>query len=203
MLSFKALAIFLLAVLFTACTSPNPSSEEDDIRAKQAYSAAATKSPTFSPLVGDTFSWYENGIIWSVPEGEPDANMLISHMMGQVKELLEKRGYRFTTDASNATYVLGLAVLDNQVESSKRVSQFFQVAPGMNAAEQDRTATVIAAVAKNNAWVLESGSQAIRNNLLWRSSVEAFVIEGLEPEERLRRIDRLTQVLMGSFPSGK
>jgi len=73
----------------------------------------------------------------------------------------------------------------------------------MNAAEQDRTATVIAAVAKNNAWVLESGNQAIRNNLLWRSSVEAFVIEGLEPEERLRRIDRLTQVLMGSFPSGK
>ena len=191
--------VSLLPFILLGCSVTPTSSNEVEKHA--VYSAISSVSPSFSPKQGETFTWYDKGIIWSEPEQrEPHAEM-VAHLLSQLGGEIQERGLLMTNMKEEADYVIGVAIIDNQSAASDKITSFFQLTPGLAMDSNRPNATVVVALVENKPWLLNPDNPWLKDSLLWRSAVEINLLAGSDLMTRKGRVDEMADVLVSQLPS--
>lgn len=196
-MSLKGFLSVALLLMLGGCSS---FSEPPQGPRAKAYAAVSTQSADFAPKAGQRVAWHPKGILWSMSHPVAHGEQLSQHLMAQLEAELTLRGLAVVTDAQQADYILGVAILDHQSEISEQVAGFFQISPGMMQPPAGQNASVMLAMVENQPWLFNSGRKILRQNLLWRSGLETQVLQQTNLGERKRRVEEMTQVLLKNFP---
>lgn len=190
------LSLSIVLLLFaTSCATDQDALMEDATE----YSAVSVTNPTFDPSVGQTFAWYAP-IIWS-SEAAVYNEAMRQELTTLVENELRSRGYRIIADREQADYVIGAALVDGDSQQSEQIRNFFRLFPaiGPSRANLPATTAMIGIVDHDHIASFEANDTV--DNILWRSSIQVFVVgESLSPELQRARLRGLAGRLMRSFP---
>lgn len=129
-LSHHRLAILLFNLLVLGISGCSSNSDARIVEDARRFSAVTRTDPAFRPQVGDTISWFGEVIV-------QDNNSAIKATEGQrelIHDIIERemirKLYRFTDDEAEADYVIAAAVLLDNSERSREITELVQINPG-------------------------------------------------------------------------
>ena len=186
-------AIFLLA--FIGCATK----EVETKHYIPEYSAVSVSNPLFTPSPGQTFAWYSPV---TIATGSQDVDAFLKkHSIPILNERLMAKGYKIVEDNNQANYIIGLAIVNNHSDQSKKISNFFHLFPSLNDQESNHeyATAYVGVIDRRHLELVESGTSA--EFLMWRSSVQAFAVrKDISSDQRLHRLQYLADTLMRGFP---
>ncbi len=180
-------------VLILASCAQSPSPEPDQAATTPTeYSAVSMTNPDFTPAVGATVRWYDDVFIIDGESALKINDEQKAWLKHTVQAHVEARGYRFV-DGDNADYELASALILDNSPAAQRIQSIAHVFPHLGTTVgQHEEGTMIVA--------LKSPWSPSFSSALWRSAIQAYVVDGQTPEAQRARTEALIVRLMDSLP---
>jgi hypothetical protein len=197
---FKMILVGSSLILLSACTGVGQ--EQNPVQVARTYSAVSFTDPGFTPEPGSSFAWYGSPV-WS-DNGEWDSQGIFGRAFQRSVSLrLQSRGYNVVYGLSEADYLVGVAMILPGGTRSDDIRDYFRMFPQLPESSSgfDRGQIIVGVVPAHRVAEIEAGSPPNRRALLWRSAIEAYVLD-LDPgsDESQQRIEGLSGILLESLP---
>ena len=185
----------IFALLLNGCAQQSERHVRSDAG---TYSSVAVSQPNFKPMKGQSFAWYGKPV-WSDSK-MANANT-DSQLVSAMNRQLADRGYRLSNEREQADYVIGMALITEGGTRNEELAQFFSIFPNLPKSAAGFKKGVIAVGVITPSQVSASGTAPDRQAVLWRSALEAFILdEAIDENQREERIRGFVSVLMKRFP---
>ncbi len=180
-------ALMCCASLVAACNGTSSTSPAATTDPLTRSSVVASASPEFTRPTGPALHWHSD-LIWSGSVTDT-SDASAAALTRSLERVLEGKGYRFTANSREADYdVLAVAVLGDIV-AHPEIEQLFRLYPSLRGDGNFGSGNVLFAVAP-----------AGTTDIVWRGAIEVFTGEPLSDEARHLRIQKASEMLLGSIP---
>lgn len=191
------LAAVLLSFLLSACSHQSVSRVNSDAN---TYSSISVAMPDFKPQQGQSFAWYSSPL-WSSDVMASEYPGLQNLLQQSINNELLSKGYKITQDKTQASYIIGVALITQGGDRNASMNDFFNIFPGLPKSAAGFDKGVIAVGVVDASRQSSADTTPSSNDLLWRSALEAFILENVnDTQQQTARVAQLTTVLLQRFP---
>ncbi|MBL4826846.1 MAG: hypothetical protein JKY66_03900, partial [Spongiibacteraceae bacterium] len=186
LLTTGILSLWLLA----SCSLPEPQPELG-ISELSNVSAVTVRSPGFSIKSGDRLEW-RRPLIWVQGESLPESVNTINPrgLMVEIQRQLVNKGYVFVQGGKAPDYEIVAAVILGESEKGAALAELARLYPALGDSFNSlKKGTLMMGIA-------QSGSR----NLVWRSSVQAFIAENPSLSQQRDRVQVIVSSLLKALP---
>jgi hypothetical protein len=181
----SALMLLVLASCSTGEHATNSNSSALEV------SAVTVSDPSLTIRPGDNLRWRRE-VLWAQGDDLPEDVLKLNRQ--NLRTLIEKKliqkGYHFVDKAQDSDYEIVAAAILGDSEAGEFLIRYSKLYPELSDSNE----------------VLEKGTLMlgiVRPNsktLVWRSAIQAFIVEDISFPERQKRLNRIVDALLQPLP---